>query len=108
MGMCIGAGINSLFGCSKSNTEIAEIICRGGTSGIGVFGFETGGFIVDGGHDFEKKDREFVPSDASRIRPPPVITRCDLPSDWFFVCAIPRFQGCMRKGNSIFSGGNAL
>ncbi|MEM4138271.1 MAG: beta-ribofuranosylaminobenzene 5'-phosphate synthase, partial [Sulfolobaceae archaeon] len=33
-----------------SAVELAKLVNRGGTSGIGVYAFEYGGFIVDGGH----------------------------------------------------------
>jgi beta-ribofuranosylaminobenzene 5'-phosphate synthase len=32
--------------------EIARVITRGGTSGMGTAAFEAGGFLVDGGHGF--------------------------------------------------------
>ena len=34
-------------------SQIASIVGRGGTSGIGVASFENGGFIMDGGHHQE-------------------------------------------------------
>ncbi len=82
--------------------ELAEIVNRGGTSGIGVAAFEKGGFILDGGHIFERggkskdkrKKRDFLPSSASDVPPPPVIFQRPIPEDWFFVVAIPH----VRKG----------
>jgi len=81
-----------LYGRPLSTTELAGIVGRGGTSGIGTAAFDSGGFIIDGGHRFgsgqEKSD--FRPSSASRgVRPPPVITRHNFPVDWKILLAIP-------------------
>jgi beta-ribofuranosylaminobenzene 5'-phosphate synthase len=72
--------------------EIAAIAGRGGTSGIGTAAFESGGFILDGGHSFgpsgEKSD--FRPSAASRnVRPAPVLFRHPVPDDWQILLATP-------------------
>ena len=72
--------------------ELALLVGRGGTSGIGTAAFEFGGFIIDGGHGFGKNGEktEFRPSAASRgVRPPPVIVRHDFPSDWKILLAVP-------------------
>lgn len=70
--------------------EMAEIINRGGTSGIGVAAFEGGGFILDCGHSFGlgKQKRTFLPSRFSNAPPAPVLLRYKLPEDWFFVIAM--------------------
>lgn len=68
--------------------EIASIVGRGGTSGIGVASFERGGFIIDGGHLHGEKP-EFLPSSASKASPPPIIARYDFPEDWKVVLVIP-------------------
>ena len=39
-----------LYGIERSSRELAKLVGRGGTSGIGVAAIEGGGFIVDGGH----------------------------------------------------------
>ncbi|MDO5824803.1 MAG: beta-ribofuranosylaminobenzene 5'-phosphate synthase [Methanosphaera sp.] len=69
-------------------SQLAKIIQRGGTSGIGVGSFESGGFIVDGGHKKEQKNK-FLPSSASKVSPPPVLARYDFPEDWNIILAIP-------------------
>jgi beta-ribofuranosylaminobenzene 5'-phosphate synthase len=68
--------------------EIAKIVGRGGTSGIGLASFDQGGFIVDSGHKTSEKD-SFLPSSASKASPPPVIARYDFPEDWKIILAIP-------------------
>lgn len=82
----------NLYGIHASPRELAEIAGRGGTSGIGVAAFESGGFIVDGGHTFgiNKQKQSFLPSSASKAPPPPVISRLDFPEDWLAIIAIPR------------------
>jgi len=69
--------------------EIAFMVGRGGTSGIGVAAFSQGGFIVDGGHKFSEEKSSFLPSSASRgVKPPPIIARYDFP-DWDILITIP-------------------
>jgi beta-ribofuranosylaminobenzene 5'-phosphate synthase len=90
--LAVARGICELFGRSLPVKELARMAGRGGTSGIGAAAFETGGFIIDGGHGFgtggEKSD--FRPSSASEgVRPAPVIARHDFPPDWRIVLATP-------------------
>jgi beta-ribofuranosylaminobenzene 5'-phosphate synthase len=85
------SAINELYGLGMSVRELAIAAGRGGTSGIGVASFETGGFIVDGGHRFSDKG-SFSPSSASRADPAPVLFRHDFP-DWEIVLALPDIQG---------------
>lgn len=62
--------------------EVSLITERGGTSGVGINGFWTGGLIVDGGHA-AGNSRNFEPS--SRRKPdriPPVITNIPMPQHW--------------------------
>lgn len=80
-------------GTPLSTREIAALAGRGGTSGIGTAAFESGGFVLDGGHSFgpsgEKTD--FRPSAASRgIRPAPVVLRHAFPTDWQILLATPK------------------
>jgi beta-ribofuranosylaminobenzene 5'-phosphate synthase len=92
LGLAVARAISELHGRHLPVRELARLVGRGGTSGIGTAAFEYGGFIVDGGHRFgaggEKTD--FRPSAASRgVNPPPVIARHDFPSDWRILLAIP-------------------
>jgi beta-ribofuranosylaminobenzene 5'-phosphate synthase len=68
--------------------QIAKIVGRGGTSGIGVRAFDGGGFIIDGGHKIDEKP-DFLPSSASKALPASLIARYDFPKDWKVVLAIP-------------------
>jgi beta-ribofuranosylaminobenzene 5'-phosphate synthase len=92
LGIAIGKAICELYDRKISAREIAMMINRGGTSGIGTAAFEMGGFIVDGGHSFGpgKQKADFRPSSASQgISPPPVIARHDFPEGWKIVLAMP-------------------
>jgi beta-ribofuranosylaminobenzene 5'-phosphate synthase len=71
--------------------QIAEIVGRGGTSGIGVASFDHGGFLVDGGHKKVIK-KDFLPSSASKASPPPILARYDFPEDWKIILAIPQVK----------------
>jgi len=84
--------ITNLHRIHVSPRELAEVVGRGGTSGIGVAAFESGGFIVDGGHTFgaNKQKQKFLPSSASKAPPPQVISRLDFPDDWLVVLAMPK------------------
>ncbi|MFO7968251.1 MAG: beta-ribofuranosylaminobenzene 5'-phosphate synthase [Archaeoglobaceae archaeon] len=96
--LAIGEVYNRIFDLNLSVREIAEITGRGGTSGIGVAAFQSGGFIVDGGHSTKEK-KGFTPSSASKASPPPVISRQDFPP-WKIVVVTPELSG--------FSGGDEV
>lgn len=80
--------------------QIAKIVGRGGTSGIGVRAFDQGGFIVDGGHRSNEKC-DFLPSSASSARPAPLIARYDFPKDWKVVLAIPNVPAGASGQNEV-------
>jgi beta-ribofuranosylaminobenzene 5'-phosphate synthase len=71
--------------------ELAKILGRGGTSGIGVAAFEKGGFILDAGHSFgpDQDKQTFLPSRAAEAPPAPVIFQSDFPSDWIIDLVVP-------------------
>ncbi|MBE0524017.1 MAG: beta-ribofuranosylaminobenzene 5'-phosphate synthase [Methanosarcinales archaeon] len=89
--LAAGWAVNQLYELGLEVREIAALVGRGGTSGIGLESFEHGGFIVDGGHRFADKGA-FSPSAASRVPPGPVLFRHDFP-DWPVVVAIPHLKG---------------
>ncbi|MCL2687954.1 MAG: beta-ribofuranosylaminobenzene 5'-phosphate synthase [Methanobrevibacter sp.] len=68
--------------------ELGKILKRGGTSGIGIYSFEKGGLVIDGGHDKSQKS-DFLPSSASDAKPPVLIGRYEFPKDWEIIIAIP-------------------
>jgi beta-ribofuranosylaminobenzene 5'-phosphate synthase len=67
--------------------ERAPALGRGGRSGIGVATFESGGFVVDGGHPTERFTT--APPAEGEWTVPPVVARRDLPESWRFVLAVP-------------------
>jgi beta-ribofuranosylaminobenzene 5'-phosphate synthase len=74
---------------SLSVIQLARLVERGGTSGIGVTTFEKGGLVLDGGHSYSVKGG-FLPSRYSKVATPPVLARFDVPDSWFFVIGIPK------------------
>jgi beta-ribofuranosylaminobenzene 5'-phosphate synthase len=92
LGIAAGMSLCKLYYQPATVREIARIVRRGGTSGIGTASFEKGGLIIDGGHTFGpgKEKQDFRPSSvAGGIRPPPVIARHDFPHEWKILLAIP-------------------
>ncbi len=88
--LAVATGVNLLYDLGLELTELARLTGRGGTSGIGVAAYGSGGFIVDGGH----KDKvAFLPSSAaSAYHPAPVLVRYEFPA-WDIILAIPNLQG---------------
>lgn len=89
--LCAAAAVNELYELGMGVRELAIEVGRGGTSGIGVASFESGGFIIDAGHKFSEKG-SFSPSSASKADPAPILFREDFPQ-WDIVLAIPDTQG---------------
>ena len=87
--------VDRLYDLGLSVYELAIKAGRGGTSGIGVAAFESGGFLLDGGHKFSEK-KDFLPSSASRLPPAPVLLRRDFP-EWDILIAIPGQKGASLK-----------
>jgi beta-ribofuranosylaminobenzene 5'-phosphate synthase len=92
LAIAVGRAICECYHRDLSSWDLARLVGRGGTSGIGCAAFDSGGLIVDGGHRFgiggDKSD--FRPSGASKgVRPPPVIARHPFPPDWKIILATP-------------------
>jgi len=92
LSLAVAFSINYLFTKRKTIFDLATIVKRGGTSGIGVNAFQKGGFILDAGHSLgeDRQKNSFLPSRASNAPPPPALVRYTVPEDWYFVIAIPR------------------
>ncbi len=92
--LAVASGVNLLYGLDLRLHELARLSGRGGTSGIGVAAYESGGFIGDGGH---KDKAAFLPSSASAMyNPAPVLVRYEFPA-WNIVLAIPNLHGASDK-----------
>jgi beta-ribofuranosylaminobenzene 5'-phosphate synthase len=75
------------YGREVAVREAAPALDRAGRSGIGVATFETGGFVVDGGHPTELFTT--APPETGEWTVPPVVARHALPESWRFVLAVP-------------------
>ena len=92
LALATARAICELYGRNIPSRTLALMTGRGGTSGIGTAAFESGGFIVDGGHLFGPRGvkQSFSPSRASAGVPAaPVIVRHECPEDWKILLAIP-------------------
>ncbi len=91
LSLAVAKLITKLNGHDLNAHELAKIVGRGGTSGIGVESFENGGLIIDGGHKNDEKS-SFLPSSASSASPPPIIARYNFPEDWKIILTIPNVE----------------
>ena len=80
--------------------NLGAIVGRGGTSGIGTFSFDLGGFIADGGHSSKEKST-FLPSSASGARPPHLIGQYDFPEDWNILIALPSADNSVTGNKEV-------
>lgn len=97
LALSIAKLISSLNDIDLNNIDLAKIIQRGGTSGIGVHSFDKGGLLIDGGHKKTIK-KDYLPSSASKVSPPPLIARYDFPKKWNIILATPNIpQGASGK-----------
>ncbi|MFX0133925.1 MAG: beta-ribofuranosylaminobenzene 5'-phosphate synthase [Candidatus Hodarchaeota archaeon] len=94
LSLAVAFAINYIFNKGKTVFELAKIVKRGGTSGIGVNVFQKGGFILDAGHTFgkNKQKNSFLPSRASDAPPPPALLHYMVPENWQFVIALPNIR----------------
>jgi beta-ribofuranosylaminobenzene 5'-phosphate synthase len=88
LSLAVGKMILKLHDKDMAAPQIAKIVGRGGTSGIGVRAFDQGGFIIDGGHNLSEKP-DFLPSSASKAPPAPLIAKYNFPEEWDIILAIP-------------------
>ncbi len=86
-------------GVEMNAQELAELVGRGGTSGIGVRVFESGGFIIDFGHSLKLKGK-LLPSGASLTSPPPTL-KINFPEDWRIIMAYPKEGGKYDEKNEV-------
>lgn len=82
--MALIAGI----GLDLPGEPLATVLGRGGTSGIGSWGFWHGGFIVDGGHVRERKQGIVPSSSVAAPELPPLL--CAHRFEWPVVVAVVR------------------
>lgn len=92
LALSVCKALAELKGLDLSAQELARVMGRGGTSGIGVSAFEGGGsLIVDGGHRFGGFGKKaFAPSDSAITSVAKPVVKLNLPSNWRFVIALPK------------------
>lgn len=71
--LAIGRAICFLADSCMTAVDLATILGRGGTSGIGIHSVNRGGFIWDAGHKFPEEKPEFGPSSQTLAKPAEVI-----------------------------------
>ncbi|WP_044350923.1 beta-ribofuranosylaminobenzene 5'-phosphate synthase family protein [Dethiosulfatarculus sandiegensis] len=71
----------TMWGLNLDIKELASLVSRGRRSGVGVFAFDQGGFILDAGHNTDC---------LNKGQPPLMLMRLEFPTDWCFVLAIPQ------------------
>lgn len=79
--LATAAALLRLHGLDCDIREAAGAMDRGLRSGVGVAAFESGGFILDGGHRDLERPEVLTPSS--------VLVRHDFPEDWRFVLFLP-------------------
>jgi beta-ribofuranosylaminobenzene 5'-phosphate synthase len=67
--MALGRALSQHFSLGLDYMDIARLIKRGGTSGVGIHASEFGGIVVDAGHVYPAEKSSFLPSSAS-VAPP--------------------------------------
>lgn len=73
--MAVGRALSEHFSLGLDCLDLATLVRRGGTSGVGVHVSQFGGIVVDEGHDYPDEKNSFVPSSASGALPPPLRER---------------------------------
>ncbi len=94
LALALGTAITRAATADHDTQAIALAASRGGTSGIGVNVFDSGGLIVDGGHSFGPglEKEVCLPSSASRAGPAPMLARYELPEEWRFALVTPKTE----------------
>jgi beta-ribofuranosylaminobenzene 5'-phosphate synthase len=104
LSLAVARSICELYGISIKTPDLAYIVGRGGTSGIGTSAFESGGFIIDGGHPFGTTGNkiDFRPSSTSAgVRPAPVIARHIFPESWQILLLVPSLSSCVSGSREV-------
>ena len=98
--VCTAHLMTETAGQKYTSRELSTMVGRGGTSGIGTFAHDLGGFIVDGGHSLEEKPG-FLPSSASKAKPATLVARYDFPEEWNILIAMPEVEEHMHDQEEV-------
>jgi len=94
LGLAVARGLERLFALPpRGIVELALIAGRGHRSAVGLWGFEQGGLLLDGGRTVDG--------------PGTLLARYDFPADWRFVLIAPR-NGSGLSGSEEVSAFRAL
>ncbi len=88
LGLAIAKALALLTGTDASAPELARRVGRGKRSAIGIWGFDHGGFLVDGGK---------LPSDDIGV----LVGRFDVPQEWRFVLVSPLAQAGLSGAEEL-------
>lgn len=72
LALTVGTAYVRLAGLAATTAELAQLLGRGGRSGIGILGFDTGGLLLDGG----------APRNPHGKGLPPLVARQHFPDAW--------------------------
>lgn len=72
LALTVGTAYARLAGLAAGTAELAQLLGRGGRSGIGILGFDSGGLLLDGG----------APRDRRGAGVPPLVARQSFPDAW--------------------------
>ncbi|AFH42797.1 hypothetical protein IOK49_05820 [Fervidicoccus fontis] len=99
LSLSIAKGLSVI--CSKKINlkKIAVLAGRGTISGIGIYGFIYGGFLVDSGR-FSKENKLEPPSKVKDL--PQLITRISFPYGWKVVIIVPRKKIGLKEEDEKF------
>ncbi|KLN62172.1 hypothetical protein WH96_01155 [Kiloniella spongiae] len=95
LALCIGLLINKFFSLNLEIEELQKLTGRGGTSGVGIHSFFSGGVVVDAGQK-RTTDSTFSPSSFSKKALPSLKVQTILaPSSWRVALLIPAQGECI-------------
>lgn len=87
LALAIYAGMAREYDTGIDVRTAAPALDRGGRSGVGVAGFEEGGFVIDAGHPTERFTTDRPPRGEWSV--PPISVRHEVPEDWRFLLVRP-------------------
>ncbi len=77
----LGLAVAKVLNIKIDVEEIAALTGRGEESGVGIYVFKHGGFVLDGGKNIREKRGI-----------PPLLLRIPFPENWFFIVATPEIE----------------
>lgn len=100
--MALARALSRHFSLGLDYMDLAALVGRGGTSGIGIHTSQFGGIVIDAGHHYPDEKSSFVPSSASRALPPPLKERHAAPDECVVIHLRLDTQGLSGKAEKDF------